>query len=79
MARSLAKAGLLEGMEVRIASPAEYAFSVDELSALQAFGDRVGRSGTVCSLTDDPRQAAKGPAARSTRTCGPAWDRKRRR
>ena len=62
MARSLAKAGLLEGMEVRMASPADYAFSVDELSALQAFGDRVGRGGTV-QLTDDPRQAAKGAAA----------------
>ena len=62
MARSLAKAGLLEGMEVRIASPAGYAFSADELAALQAFADRVGRGGTV-QLTDDPRQAAKGAAA----------------
>ena len=62
VSRSLAKAGLLEGMEVRIASPADYAFSVEELSALQAFGDRVGRGGTV-QLTDDPRQAAKGAAA----------------
>ena len=62
VSRSLAKAGLLEGMDVRIASPADYAFSVEELSALQAFADRAGRGGTV-QLTDDPRQAAKGAAA----------------
>jgi ornithine carbamoyltransferase len=62
MARSLAKAVLLEGMEVRIASPAGYAFSAGELAGLQAFADRVGRGGTV-QLTDDPGQAAKGAAA----------------
>ena len=61
MARSLAKAGLLEGMEVRIASPAGYAFSADELAGLQAFADRVGRGGTV-QLSDDPSQAAKDTA-----------------
>jgi ornithine carbamoyltransferase len=61
MARSLAKAGLLEGMEVRFASPAAYTFSGDDLSELQAFADRVGRGGTV-QTTDDPRQAAKGAA-----------------
>ena len=49
MARSLAKAGLLEGMEVRFASPAAYTFSGDELSDLQAFADRIGRGGTVQS------------------------------
>ena len=59
MARSLAKAALLEGMEVRVASPSGYAFSGDELSALQAFADRAGRGGAV-QLTDDPAQAAKG-------------------
>jgi ornithine carbamoyltransferase len=62
MARSLAKAALLEGMEVRIASPSGYTFSVAELSALQAFADAAGRGGTV-QLTDDPAQAAKGAAA----------------
>ena len=62
MARSLAKAGLLEGMEVRIASPRGYAFGSDELAALQAFADRAGRGGTV-QLADDPRQAAKGAVA----------------
>ena len=61
MARSLAKAGLLEGMEVRFASPAAYAFSGDDVSGLQAFADSVGRGGTV-QTTDDPSQAAKGAA-----------------
>src|SRR6202035_2177166 len=54
MARSLAKAGLLEGMEVRIASPAGYAFSGEELAALQVFADGAGRGGTM-QLTADPR------------------------
>ncbi len=62
MARSLAKAALLEGMEVRIAAPAGYAFSLDELSALQAFADTAGRGGGV-EQNDEPRQAAKGAAA----------------
>ncbi len=62
MARSLAKAALLEGMEVRIASPSGYAFSADDLTALQAFGDAAGRGGALL-LTEDPAQAAKGAAA----------------
>jgi ornithine carbamoyltransferase len=62
VARSLAKAALLEGMEVRLASPSGYTFSAAELSALQAFADAVGRGGDV-QLTDDPGQAAKGAAA----------------
>ena len=59
MARSLAKAALLEGMEVRFATPATYTFSGDELADLQGFADRVGRGGSV-QVTDDPGQAAKG-------------------
>jgi ornithine carbamoyltransferase len=59
MARSLAKAALLEGMEVRFATPAAYIFSGDELADLQGFADRVGRGGSV-QVTDDPGQAAKG-------------------
>ncbi|HWD56063.1 MAG TPA: ornithine carbamoyltransferase [Acidimicrobiales bacterium] len=62
MARSLAKAALLEGMEVRLASPSVYAFSSTELAALQSFADGAGRGGSV-QLTDDPAQAAKGAAA----------------
>lgn len=61
MAGSLAKAGLLEGMEVRFACPPGYTFGAADLSALQAFGDRVGRGGTV-QVTDDPGQAAKDAA-----------------
>jgi ornithine carbamoyltransferase len=62
VARSLAKAAALEGMEVRVASPEGYGFSGDELARLQAFADDAGRGGTV-QLTDDPAQAAKGAAA----------------
>jgi ornithine carbamoyltransferase len=62
VARSLAKAGLLEGMEVRIASPRGYTFAAEELAALRAFADRAGRGGTV-QASDDPRQAAKGAVA----------------
>ena len=62
VARSLAKAGLLEGMEVRIASPRGYTFRANELAALQAFADHAGRGGSI-QLSDDPRQAAKGAAA----------------
>jgi ornithine carbamoyltransferase len=62
MARSLAKAALLEGMELRVASPAGYTFSVAELSSLQAFADAAGRGGAV-QLTDDPAQAVKGAGA----------------
>jgi ornithine carbamoyltransferase len=62
MARSLAKAALLEGMEVRIASPSGYTFSPGELSVLQSFADGAGRGGAV-QLTDEPEQAAKGAAA----------------
>jgi ornithine carbamoyltransferase len=62
MARSLAKAALLEGMEVRIASPAGYAFSPQDMAALGEFAERAGRGGSV-QLTDDPQQAAKGAAA----------------
>ena len=62
VARSLAKAGFLEGMEVRIASPEGYAFPAGERAALAALADRAGRGGTV-QLCDDPRQAAKGAAA----------------
>jgi ornithine carbamoyltransferase len=62
MARSLAKAGALEGMEVHIASPEGYGFGGEKLAALQAFAGAAGRGGTV-QLTDDPRQAVKGAAA----------------
>jgi ornithine carbamoyltransferase len=62
MARSLAKAALREGMEIRIASPSGYAFGDGEMQALRAETERIGRGGSV-QVTDDPRQAAKGAAA----------------
>jgi ornithine carbamoyltransferase len=62
VARSLAKAGVLEGMEVRLASPEGYTFGGEELARLQAFADAAGRGGTI-QLTDDPAQAAKGASA----------------
>jgi ornithine carbamoyltransferase len=62
VARSLAKAGVLEGMEVRIASPAAYTFDREELASLQALAERSGRGGLVV-CTDDPLWAAKDAAA----------------
>jgi ornithine carbamoyltransferase len=47
MARSLAKAALIEGMDVRVASPAGYAFSAEELANLAALSTAVGRGGTI--------------------------------
>jgi ornithine carbamoyltransferase len=62
MARSLVKAGLLEGMEVRIAAPAGYAFDAVELGGLRADAEAIGRGGSL-QVTDDPRDAAKGASA----------------
>jgi ornithine carbamoyltransferase len=59
MWRSLAKAALLEGMDVRMASPAGYAASVEDINELAAFGAAVGRGGTVRATTD-PADAADG-------------------
>jgi ornithine carbamoyltransferase len=62
VAGSLARAGLLEGMEVRIAAPTGYQFGPEELAGLEAFAARTGRGGSV-QLTDDPRAAAKDASA----------------
>jgi ornithine carbamoyltransferase len=59
MCRSLAKAVMMEGMEFRVASPAAYAFSVEELAQLDAFSERAGKGGTVRATTD-PEEAATG-------------------
>ncbi len=61
VARSLAKAAVLEGMEVRIAAPEGYGFGTDELAALQAWADGAGRGGSVMQF-DEPRLAAKDAA-----------------
>jgi ornithine carbamoyltransferase len=62
MCRSLAKAAVLEGMDFRVASPASYSFSVEELARLTAYAAHVGRGGTV-STTTDPAHAAGGADA----------------
>ena len=62
MCRSLAKAVLAEGMEFRVASPAGYSFSVEELARLDELSDRFGRGGTV-RATHDPKEAAEGADA----------------
>ncbi len=59
MARSLAKATVAHGMEFRMASPADYSFSSDELSALEAYAKSAGRGGSVWA-TNDPKEAAEG-------------------
>jgi ornithine carbamoyltransferase len=62
MSRSLAKAALIEGMDFRIASPAGYSFSAEELTELATFSDKVGSGGTV-TATNDPGLAAGGADA----------------
>jgi ornithine carbamoyltransferase len=62
MARSLVKAALMEGMDVRVASPAGYAFSAEEHGRLTALARRAGRGGTL-RLTHDPEVAAGGADA----------------
>jgi ornithine carbamoyltransferase len=62
MCRSLVKAALMEGMDVRVASPPGYSFSAEELDRLTALSERVGRGGTL-HLTHDPEVAAGGADA----------------
>jgi ornithine carbamoyltransferase len=59
---SLAKAALLEGMDVRIGAPADYSPSADQLAQLAAFATAAGSGGTVTAFTD-PTQAADGADA----------------
>ncbi len=60
--RSLVKAALMEGMDVRVASPPEYSFSAEELDRLTAFSTRVDRGGRL-HVTHDPEVAAGGADA----------------
>jgi ornithine carbamoyltransferase len=62
MCRSLVKAALMEGMDVRVASPPGYSFSAEESDRLTAFAAQVGRDGTL-HLTEDPVVAAGGADA----------------
>jgi len=59
MCRSLVKAALMEGMDVRVASPPGYSFSDEELDKLDALTKRVGRGGTL-HVGHDPKVAAGG-------------------
>ena len=62
MCRSLVKVALMEGMDVRVASPPGYSFSTEEHDRLTALAARVGRGATL-SLTHDPEVAAGGADA----------------
>lgn len=59
MCRSLAKACLMAGMDVRVASPAGYELDADELASLAGLAAAAGRGGTLLA-TDDPARAAEG-------------------
>jgi ornithine carbamoyltransferase len=59
MARSLVKAALMEGMDVRVASPLGYDFSSEELSSLTQLAAKADQGGMVRS-THDPREAVAG-------------------
>jgi ornithine carbamoyltransferase len=60
--RSLVKAALIEGMDVRVASPVDYSFSAEELAHLTALNKKVGRGSTLV-VTNDPVVAAGGADA----------------
>ncbi len=62
MCRSLVKVALMEGMDVRVASPPDYSFSAEELDRLRTFSDHVGRGG-ILHATNDPEVAAGGADA----------------
>ena len=62
MCRSLVKMAVMEGMDVRVASPPGYSFSAEEHDRLAALAHRVGRGGTLL-LTHDPEVAAGGADA----------------
>ena len=62
MCRSLVKVALMEGMDVRVASPPGYSFSAEEHDRLSALAERVGR-GAKLVLTHDPEVAAGGADA----------------
>jgi ornithine carbamoyltransferase len=62
MCRSLVKAALMEGMDVRVASPPGYSFSAEELDALTVLAKRVGRGGEL-HVGHDAKVAAGGADA----------------
>ena len=76
MCRSLVKVALMEGMDVRVASPPGYSFSAGELDRLTTFSTEVGHGGT-CTPPKIPRWRP-GEPMRSTPMCGRAWGKRRR-
>ncbi|HVX21748.1 MAG TPA: ornithine carbamoyltransferase [Acidimicrobiales bacterium] len=60
--RSLAKAGVMAGMQVRVASPEGYALAAADLDQLAALADRSGRGGSV-TTTSQPPEAVAGADA----------------
>ncbi len=60
--RSLAKAALMVGMDVRVASPPGYQLPADELAALGRLARSAGRGGQLRPL-EDPMEAAAGVEA----------------
>ena len=62
MCRSLAKAGLAAGMDVRVASPPGYGLTEEELSVLAWTAEHDGWSGTL-HTTEDPYEAVAGADA----------------
>jgi ornithine carbamoyltransferase len=60
--RSLAKAAVMAGMAVRVASPERYALADADVVALGALAEAAGRGGSV-AVTGDPFEAAAGADA----------------
>jgi ornithine carbamoyltransferase len=60
--RSLAKAALMAGMAVRVASPPSYGLAPDEVARLEALARTAGRGGTLAVVVD-PAEAARGAEA----------------
>jgi ornithine carbamoyltransferase len=60
--RSLAKAALAVGMDVRVASPGGYGLDPAEIAGLVRWADSAGRGGSL-TVSGDPRLAADGADA----------------
>jgi ornithine carbamoyltransferase len=57
--RSLAKAGVMVGMDVRIAAPAGFEPTADDLAVFAKLAEDSGRGGSVTATTD-PTEAVSG-------------------
>ncbi|HLN17581.1 MAG TPA: ornithine carbamoyltransferase [Acidimicrobiales bacterium] len=60
--RSLAKAVLAAGMELRLANPADHGFPADELAELEGLAEGAGRGGSLVAA-ESPAAAAEGADA----------------